>query len=299
MRRVLISRYGGKWYLRDWLLSFEPSFGVLYCEVFGGSGTLLFARERLLREVFNDLDGDVANFFRVLRDRESFLELERRIYATEYGRSVFEEALRILNGRGWRDEVEWAWAFYVVSHQSFNGAGRSWRSVRQMEGRRTLTILSSWYRKSEDLFWYSQRLRRVIIESLDFEECIRRYDDPTTFFYCDPPYVLDTRVADDVYKHEMSLADHERLVRLLLEVKGRVLLSGYRHEVYRPLEEAGWHIAEKEFICWSGYRRDNARARRVETVWMNYDPISFERIASNYQSSMLIKPIGQLSLFTV
>ena len=97
-----------------------------------------------------------------------------------------------------------------------------------------------WVRAIDRLSEISARFMRVQIENKDFREIIKQYDRPTTFFYLDPPYVSGTRKSAKVYAHEMADKDHQDLVDLLLNMKGKAMLSGYDTEIYRPLEEAGW-----------------------------------------------------------
>lgn len=107
---------------------------------------------------------------------------------------------------------------------------------------------------------------------------IKTYDTVETLFYCDPPYVLETRKSGK-YKHEMSLDDHRELVALLLKVKGKVILSGYRHPVYEPLEQAGWQRRDYETACYAAARTratgiQSKRAAlkmqpRTESVWVS------------------------------
>jgi DNA adenine methylase len=122
------------------------------------------------------------------------------------------------------------------------------------------------------------RIMRVQIECQDFRKIFKTYDTPETFFYCDPPYLPDTR-KNGGYRYEMNLEDHKELVQILLKVKGKVLLSGYRHEVYTPLEEAGWRRIDFPTVCFAaGRTRGTAilgkgsameKQPRIESVWVS------------------------------
>lgn len=83
------------------------------------------------------------------------------------------------------------------------------------------------------------RLQRVIIDNKDFRKIIPTYDSEQTLFYCDPPYIHETRRGKEFYDHEMELKDHEELVDLLLGCRGSFVLSCHDHPVYYPLEKAG------------------------------------------------------------
>ncbi|XQQ06065.1 MAG: DNA adenine methylase [Leptolyngbya sp. IPPAS B-1204] len=80
--------YGGKFNHLNWLLPLLPDV-THYCEPFGGSAAVLLNRKPAPVETYNDLDGEVVNFFRVLRDSQE--ELIRAIGLTPFAR----EELRI------------------------------------------------------------------------------------------------------------------------------------------------------------------------------------------------------------
>jgi len=126
--------------------------------------------------------------------------------------------------------------------------------------------VSRWFGGIKELFHIADRLLRVQIENLPAEEVIRKYDNEQTLFYCDPPYVHQSRGDTSAYAYEMSDAEHIRLASLLSQVKGRVAVSGYRcermDELYRD-----WYLTEAPpKICHS------VKAIRKEALWTNYDP---------------------------
>lgn len=98
---------------------------------------------------------------------------------------------------------------------------------------------------------------------MDAVTLIRGYNHPNVLIYCDPPYVLSSRTGKQ-YKHEMSDADHERLLQALLQHKGSVLISGYDNEIYRDMLR-GWHLETKMEYC-------RANKQREECLWMNFEP---------------------------
>jgi len=70
------------------------------------------------------------------------------------------------------------------------------------------------------------------IEKMPALELIKREDTPGTLFYCDPPYLHETRTATDAYSYEMSEEEHRDLLATLLQCKGKVMLSGYPSALY-------------------------------------------------------------------
>ena len=82
-----------------------------------------------------------------------------------------------------------------------------------------------------------ERLRRVEIWNTGACEFIKKLDSPETMFYCDPPYLHETRVSVDAYEYEMSVEDHVDLLAELAECDGKFMLSGYRSELYDEFAE--------------------------------------------------------------
>ena len=251
-----------------------------YVEVFGGAGALLFAKPRSAVEVYNDIDSGLVNLYRVLRDPESFQQLYKKAVLTPYSREEFYAMRETWNQT--EDPVERAYRFYVVARMSFSGIfGRPWTLAVAQSSRGISSVVRKYLSALERLPKIHQRLSVVQIEHLDFRRIFQLYDSPETFFYLDPPYVLETRHSEE-YTHEMSLEDHRELVDILLKIQGRALLSGYQHEVYGPLEEAGWARVDKVTNCFAAGRTRAAglqgrgscthKQRRTESLWFNYAP---------------------------
>lgn len=270
---------GGKGMLVNKLLPLIPPHRI-YVEVFGGGAHLLFAKKPAPVEIYNDIDSDLVNFFRVLRDPQKSAELCRLLELTPYSREEHDYACAILQKSEGLSDIERAYFFFVCTQQSFAGYYNDAWSYRVTETSRGMASgVSRWWARIESLPEFANRLLTVQIEHDDFRKIIPRYDTPETLFYCDPPYVPEARRTRDIYSHEMTLEDHEDLVSLLLECKGMVILSGYRHSVYEPLERAGWQRYDFQVSCHlagsvrgssllgAGSKRKSVP--RVESVWLN------------------------------
>ena len=230
-RRKLIAFgwYGGKYSHLDWLLPLLPP-AHHYCEPFGGSGAVLLNREPAPVETYNDLDGEVVNFFRVLRDEPD--ELIRQIALTPFSRKELEIACQTNSNL---EPIERARRFYVRARQTRTGLAQTaspgrWAYCVETSRAGMGGAVSRWFGGIKELFYIADRLLRVQIENLPAEEVIRKYDNEQTLFYCDPPYVHQSRGDTSAYAYEMSDAEHIRLASLLSQVKGRVAVSGYRCE---------------------------------------------------------------------
>lgn len=273
--RSPIRWFGGKGNMVAKLLPLIPPHRI-YVEPFGGGASLLFAKEPSPVEVYNDLDSGLVNFFRVLRDPVKFERFHKLVSLTPYSREEYDFCRAT-----WEmceDEVERAYRWYVVARMSFSGCfGSSWSSAVTASRRGMADTTSKWLSTIDMLPSIHARMMRVQIEHADFRRILERYDTPETFFYLDPPYISDTR-RDGEYKHEMTLDDHRDLVDRLLRLEGMAILSGYAHDVYRLLEEAGWRRIDFETACYAtartrqtgilGEGAAKAKQKRIESVWL-------------------------------
>ena len=228
--------YGGKFSHQDWLLPLLPDCHH-YCEPFAGSAAVLLNRPPSPVETYNDLDGEVVNFFRVLRDQKDLLV--EAIGLTPFSREEFSIACTI------DPEVsalERARRFYVRARQVRTGLAQTaslgrWANCkgtsRCRHERRREPMLGA----VEALPEIAERLLRVQIENRPAIEVIRLYDSPDTLFYCDPPYVHDTRGDESAYGYEMTDHDHRMLARANA-AQGLVALSNYQCELMERLYPA-------------------------------------------------------------
>jgi len=138
------------------------------------------------------------------------------------------------------DDIERAHRFFVVARQSFGGKFYDgWGRTIKTTQRGVAGAVSCWLGALQQLPDIHERLMRVQVEHSDFRKVLVDYDTSETLFYCDPPYVPDTRKRGK-YRYDMTLEDHRDLVEILLSLSGMVVLSGYRHNVYSSLDESGW-----------------------------------------------------------
>lgn len=269
--------YGGKGNMVAKLLKLIPPHRI-YVEPFGGAAWLLFAKDPSPVEVYNDIDSDLVNFFRVLRDKKKFKKFYELVQLIPYSREEYKFCSQHYRDG---DDVERAYRFFVCVRQSFSGrSSAGWGYSVTQSNRGMAAMASRWLSIIDELPLIYRRFVRVQIEHDDFRKIIPRYDTDETFFYCDPPYVPETLKNPKCCKYLMTLQDHEDLVALLLKVKGKVLLSGYRHDVYKPLEEAGWVRIDYETACHAAGRTRLTKILgkgaatkmqpRVESVWLNY-----------------------------
>jgi DNA adenine methylase len=177
---------------------------------------------------YNDIDGELVNFFQVLREDQN--ELIRSIALTPFSRREFE--LAISEPTIAISRLERARRFYVRARQVRTGLAQTASSGRWAHCKLTSRAgmagaISRWLGSIDDLSSIVQRLQRVQIENCPAIDIIKRYDSEETLFYCDPPYPHDSRGDSKAYAYEMTDDDHRKLASILHHVSGKVAISGY------------------------------------------------------------------------
>lgn len=258
--RPVLRWHGGKWRLAPWIISHFPPHRV-YVEPFGGAASVLLRKPRAYADIYNDIDGDVVNLFRVLRDEAASTALVAALRLTPFARQEFVDAYVPTE-----DRVERARRMIVRSFMGFGTTAAFGRKTgfRANSNRSGTPPAADWMSYADALVLAVSRLRGVVIESTPAGTLIDRFDHPDTLFYVDPPYVHGTRSRGNpkhLYRHELSDDDHLVLIEQLRALSGMVVLSGYPSALY---EEAlrGWLKVERLALA------DGAR-ERVEVLWIN------------------------------
>lgn len=267
--------YGGKGNMLAKILPLIPPSKV-YCEPYGGAGSILCNLEPRQVEVYNDLDNRLVNLFRVLQNKEQRERLQERLEFTLYSLEEFRLALQEQHDP---DPVKAAWGFFVAQNQGFSGEAKSegnWSKVF-VANRGMAETTSKWRSRVANLDRWGERFAQVQIDSRCALQVIRYWDSADTVFYLDPPYVLDTRKGRTCYQHEQDDSHHQELIALLPTLKGKVVLSGYDHPIYQPLTDAGWQVIRWDTACHAAGRLRNNKlqgkgntlkhAARTEVVW--------------------------------
>lgn len=264
--------YGGKFYHLDFILPRLPDTNQ-YVEPFGGSAVVLLSREPANVETYNDLDGDVTTFFRVLRDRTD--ELVEALERTPYSREEYLQSIEAA-GDDSLDDLERARLFYVRAVQVYAGLAQSatpgrWSYAIESSNRGMSNPVSKWWTNIEGLEQVADRLRPVQIEHDDALAVVDRYDSPDTLFYCDPPYPLADRTAGaTAYVNELGEDDHRELGEALRDADAKVAVSSYQNPLYDELFD-GWHVtADDPKAIRTRHHTDHDD--RVEVLYTNYDP---------------------------
>lgn len=253
--RPLLRYHGGKWMLAPWIISHFPPHRI-YTETFGGAASVLLRKSRTYSEVYNDLDGELVNLFRMARTRGE--DLRALLELTPFSRVDFRESYKPSE-----DPLEQARRTVVRSFMGFGSNSHNKNTgFRACSDRSGTTPAHDW-RNYPDAFRSTiDRLRGVVIENRDAVEVLLAHDTPQTLHYVDPPYVASTRDTGSDYRHEMDETAHRQLGAILHSLKGMVVLSGYPCDLYDLEIYCSWTRRERVALA------DGAR-KRIEVLWLN------------------------------
>jgi len=255
--------HGGKFRIAPWIITHMPPHDI-YVEPFGGAAGVLLQKTRSHGEIYNDLDGEVVNFFRIIRNPDTRKQLIELLAFTPYARSEFELAYMSTEC-----PLESARRLVVRAQMAYGSAGatKSTTGFRIDTKRKYGTSQQLWAEYPEKLAIIGQRFQGVLIENRPAIQVMQKHDKSDTLHFVDPPYLTSTRVLNHgkgYYNHEMTDADHIELLEALKSLKGMVILSGYRSELYKQ-HLTGWGIRTKPSRA-SAYR---GTKMAEEIIWLN------------------------------
>jgi DNA adenine methylase len=286
-----IKWHGGKYYLRKWIVGLMPPH-LHYVEPFFGGGGILLARDpnrdwmspetenppttkmpaalQGSSEVANDLHGELINFWRVLQNPEDFEGFRKRIEMTPFSESEFDDALASSRLGTPASNVERAVRFFILARQSRQGLMRDFATLSRNRTRSRINEqVSAWLNVIEGLPDVHQRLRNVVILNQSACDVIRKQDGENTLFYCDPPYVHETRATTGEYEFEMTEEQHRELLDVLAGISGKFMLSGYPSMLYQEWEvKHGWK--RHEFLIDNKAAAGKVKETKTECLWCNF-----------------------------
>ncbi len=254
-----ITYYGGKQMMLKYILPFIPTH-QLYCEPFFGGGSVLFAKEKAATEVVNDLNGELINFFQVVK--KHFSELQKEIQATLHSRELYKKAMVVYENPDMFSNVKRAWAFWVVTNQGFASRIGSWGFGKDDSKEAALKS-----KRDNFVSEYSERLEKVQLENNDAVKVLERCNDKTAFAYCDPPYIG----SDMGHYAGYTENDYKKLLDGLAKFKGKFLLSSYPSAILKAyIKKYKWKVQS---------------VKKAIAVTKLTDKVKTELLVMNYQIS--------------
>jgi len=253
-----ITYYGGKQTLLKYLLPLIPQH-KMYCEPFFGGGAVFFAKPKSEVEVINDINGEIVNFFKVIKTK--FPELQSEIKSTLHSRELYRKAMVVYEHPDLFTDVKRAWALWVLTNQGFAGMIGSWGFGKDDSKEAALA-------NKRDLFTkeYEDRLTKVQVENNNAIKVINRCDDKETFIYADPPYIG----SDQGHYKGYSESDYRELLDTLAKVKGKFLLSSYPSKILSTyIKKYKWKVQK---VTKSVAVTKHTDKVKTEMIVMNYDP---------------------------
>jgi DNA adenine methylase len=277
-----LKTHGGKRYMASYIHAIAAPFkwskenpGGWFNRVIpfaGGLGEMWGWDYEDVNEVVNDIDGRLADFYEVLRSDVLFPRFQHLCECTPFSQEVWRQARAFFDlpeeERAKTDMVGRAWRFFVLVRQSMSGRQDCFTPLTKTRLRRGMNAeASAWLGAVDGLPEAHARLRPVVAMREDALKLIPRMDSPNTLFYIDPPYYPSSRSRPDVYKHEMTAAQHEELLDAATSCEGYVMISGYDCEAYsRRLNSWEKH----EFPTPNHSGKGKKKRPRVEVVWANF-----------------------------
>lgn len=280
----MISYIGGKARIGKWITPFIPKDIETYVEGFSGMFWVFFNMDlkeypNLKTVVYNDYNRLNSNLMKwalqydTLHDELAKYPCQQlgvvdtppeyAVMFKEYQKIVFDPNLVITDD----NSLDIAAKYVYVLTQVFSGSKPETASYTDYKGKYRCKVLIFMDKLKHPE--YRKHFDRInFVESSDFEEVIKKYDSPKTFFYLDPPY---WKTENYYSNHDFDVNDHKRLADVLDGVKGRFGLSYYDfpqlEELY-PKDIYRWE--QKNFKKAAAAKKDGTQNEGTELLIMNY-----------------------------
>lgn len=212
MAKPVLAWMGGKRRLaQDIIPLFKPH--KCYVEPFCGGAAIFFMKTPAPVEVINDINGDIVNLYRVIRNHKD--EFLRQFDGQLISREDFLVFKQSPSPAGLTD-IQRAARFYFLAKTAFGA-----RITNPSFG--TATTAPSRFNPrtiNRDIEAAHKRLSRAYIESMDWFECAFRYAKPHSLIYMDPPYW-----ATAGYGVDFPFDNYERMARFAKSTPAQVVIS--------------------------------------------------------------------------
>ena len=259
---------GGKSYLAKRIIALMPPH-THYAEPYFGGGAVLFAKDpEGISETINDINNELMNFWEVLQQPFMFNQVVNWLNVTPLSDTIFRDA-KSLN-ISVSNEMQRAYAFFIRYRQSRQALGKDYVTPTRRTRRGMNEQVSAWLSAVEGLPEAHERLIRVELRNMDACNFIRKYDHENCLFYCDPPYLHETRTATNAYEYEMTIKQHSNLLECLQDIKGKFIVSGYESKMYSSFAwRANW--SRVEIAIDNKASSATTKPIKTECLWMNFN----------------------------
>lgn len=266
---IAFNYFGGKFTFIDELYEYFPCDFIHLVDLFAGSMVVSLNYDRNVIKTANEINGDITNFFFVLRDH--YDDFINKLLLTPCSNQEYLNCWEKTD-----DKIEMARRFYVRVRQSFFGLGaqrrnKGWHMAKSQlncTGGETVSRWNNAIDKLEDVVNVIRDNFQIL--NLDYSVCIDKTDTGQTFFYADPPYPLSCRKSKNDYRYEFSDDDHWQLSQKLHNIEGYAMISSYDNELYNELYHDWTKIP---LTIKENNLRNNIRSPGSnETIWINYNP---------------------------
>ena len=280
---MCLSYIGGKSKIGKWIVPFIPNDIETYVEPFSGMFWVYFNMDlkqypNLKKIVYNDFNPLNYNLFNCVKNPTELLKAINSIECQQFGveetpihlkeqfqkfqREIFNEGFKVGN-----TDYETAAKYVYVLTQVFSGSKPETSSYIDLKGKYKSKYLTFRDKLSKPE-WVEHFIKITDVENMDFEDVIKKYDSPTSYFYTDPPY---WKTENYYSNHDFDRKDHERLANVLKLIQGKFSLSYYDFPILQEWfskNEYTWE--KKEFAKAAAAKKGKTQNMGEELLIMNY-----------------------------
>lgn len=272
----MLSYIGGKSKIGTWIREYIPSDIETYVEPFSGMFWVFFKMnidkyQNLNEVVYNDFNPLNVNLFKCVKNYNEFYDIIKEYESQnselfyKFQNEIFSEDFKIdINNPDYHIAAKYA---YILT-QVWSGTNPEKGKFIDLKGKYK-SKFDSFVGKLQNNKWQKFFDKITIIENMDFQEVINKYDSEKTYFYCDPPYY---KTENYYANHEFGLETHKRLSDTLKSIKGRFSLSYYIFDDLKEWFKDSIYIWQsKEFNKSAMAKKGDKQTKGEEILIMNYN----------------------------
>lgn len=259
--KLPVGRIGGKNIIANEIVNMFEQHEI-FVDVFGGSGAILFAKDKDTSklEVYNDIFDELFNLMKTIQNRP--YDLREKLLSMPNSKKLYEDIKR--RKIVYEDTVDRAAAYIFLCRYSFNN--NTVNGGYKID--KNNSIPQKIERIAEDLQFISQRLRSVVLENRNYKTLIKKYDSKKSLFYIDPPYVFpleERRKKDGLYERKFNRKDMTELIQILKRIEGKFVFSHYQNDFVESMMK-GWTYKKIVQVKKLSGKVINAEKPKVEEV---------------------------------